>query len=266
MTFDVSSLRGLWQRSMIAWPNGKRDTTTSVHWLQGLSACIDLRQPAPPAAAATAHFSVVRALDDLSIGQCTRLALQQGFAGRCVFDGSHFEWIRSIDFQPGAPGADAGSLHWEGDVLVETARDSAYVEHWHREPSAPTLPVAAIALREVNEKIAAAMLRVGPVFMFARDRAIAAAAHPTLAACVAGAATLRQARALLDCEISFGAALPSGFRISASTLPWRVGDMLEQHFVREQLSTMDRAANGSTMTRRWEITDAEGDLDAAGRS
>jgi hypothetical protein len=266
MTLDISGLRGLWQRSMIAWPDGKRDTTTRVHWLQGPSACIDLRQPAPPLVAATADLSCLRALDDLSIGQCTRLALQQGFAGRCVFDGSHFEWIRSIDFQPGSPGADAGSLHWEGDVLVETGRDSAYVEHWHRESSAPTFPVAAMVLREADEKIAAAMLRVGPVFMFARDRAITAAAHPTLGACVAGAASLRQARALVDCEISFGAALPSGFRISASTLPWRVGDMLEQHFVGEQLSTMDRAANGNTMTRRWEITDAEGDFDAAGGS
>jgi hypothetical protein len=261
MTFDVSGLRGLWQRSMIAWPDGKRDTTTSVHWLQGLSACIDLRQPA----AATAGFAGAHALDDLSIGQCTRLALQQGFAGRCVFDGSHFEWIRSIDFQPSSPAADAGSLHWEGDVLVEIGRDSAYVEHWHREASAPSLPTAAITLREAQEKTAAAMLRVGPVFMFARDRAIAAA-QPTLSACVAAAATLRQARALVDCEISFGAALPSGFRISASTLPWRIGDSLEQHFVREQLSTMDRAANGSTMTRRWEIIETEGDLDAAGSS
>jgi hypothetical protein len=266
MSFDVSGLRGLWQRSMIAWPDGNRDTTASVHWLQGLSVCIDLRQPAPPAGAAPADFSGVRALDDLSIGQCKRLALQQGFAGRCVLDGSHFEWIRSIDFQPGSQVADAGSLHWEGDVLVETGLDSAYVEHWHREPDAPSLPVAAVALREADEKTAAAMLRVGPVFMFARDRAIAAAGHPTLGACVAGAATLRQARALVDCEISIGAALPSGFRISASTLPWRVGDRLEQHFVRDQLSTMDRAPNGSTLTRRWEIIDAEGDLDAAGRS
>jgi hypothetical protein len=266
MTVDVSGLRGLWQRSMIAWPDGKRDTTTNVHWLQGLSSCIDLRQPALPSGAAPADFSGVRALDDLSIGQCNHLALQQGFAGRCVFDGSRFEWIRSIDFQPGSAAADAGSLHWEGDVLVETGLDSAYIEHWHRDPDAPSLPAAAVVLREVEEKTAAALLRVGPVFMFARDRAIAAVGHPTLSACVAGTATLQQARALVDFEISFGAALPSGFRISASTLPWRVGDRLAQQFVRDQISTLDHAADGRTLTRRWEIIDAEGDLDAAGWS
>ncbi|HEY4972325.1 MAG TPA: hypothetical protein VII41_01885 [Steroidobacteraceae bacterium] len=250
---------------MIGWPDGRRDTTSSVRWLQGLSACIDLRQPAAPSAA-TAAFTPERALDELSIDQCSRLARQQGFAGRCVFDGGYFEWIRSIDFQPCSPHADAGSLHWEGDVLVETGRDGAYLEHWHRESGAPTLPLAALALREANEKTPAAMLRVGPVFMFARDRTIAAAGHPTLGECVAAAATLRQAQALVDCEISFGSAEPGEFRVIASTLPWRVGDRLEPHFLGEQLSTMDRAANGRAITRLWEITDAEGDLDAAGAS
>jgi len=254
MTPAVSGLRGLWRRSMIAWPDGSRDTTTSVCWLQGLRACLDLRQSAPPA-----ELARVRALDRLSLGQCTWLARQQGFAGQLSFDGSHFEWSRSIDFQPRAAGADAGSLCWQGDVLVESGRDVAYIEHWHRDHGAPTLPVAAVSLRDADDNTAAAMLRVGAQFMFARDRTLSAAAGRTLCQCIAEAATLQQARGLVDCEISFGNALPAGFLISASTLPWRIGDVLDQRLTCGQLDTMDRTADGVARRRRWEIIDSEGE-------
>jgi hypothetical protein len=43
---ELTALRGLWTRSLIAWPDGRRDTTTSVRWLQGPEIYIDLRQPA----------------------------------------------------------------------------------------------------------------------------------------------------------------------------------------------------------------------------
>jgi hypothetical protein len=254
---DVSELRGLWRRSLIAWPDGARDATTSVRWLQGLRACIDLRQPAD-----AADFSRVRARGDLSIDQCAWLATQQGFAGHCTLDGSYFEWTRTIDFQPRAPWADAGSLCWEGGVLVETGRDIAYVEHWQRDAAAPTLPVGAVTLRATDENTAAALLRVGPLFMFARDRAVVPAAHRTLGECVAAAPTLRHAQELVDCEISFGDARSAGFRITASSLPYRLGDALDPHLARERLTTTDRAADGTALVRHWDITGSEGELDA----
>jgi hypothetical protein len=257
---DVSELRGLWRRSLIAWPDGQCDTSTSVRWLQGLRAFIDLRQPAE-----VADFSRARSLGDLSMDQCAWLARQQGFAGHCTFDGGYFEWARSIDFQPRAPCDDAGSLCWQGGVLVETGRDVAYIEHWHRN-TAPTLPAGAVALREANEKTAAALLRVGPVFMFARDRAVVPAARRTLGECVAGAPTLKDARELVDCEISFGDVQSAGFRITASSLPYRIGDALDPHFTRERLTTMDRAADGAVLVRHWEITGSEGELDALAES
>jgi hypothetical protein len=268
MTPGVSGLRGLWRRSVIAWPDGTRDSSSSVRWLQGLSMCIDLRQPtaavaATPTAAerpaATAELAGMGALSDLSIDQCAQLAQQQGFAGRCAFDGNHFVWSRSIDFQPRSPVADAGSLHWEGNVLVETGRDIAYVEHWHRDSTAATLPLAAAELRDAERGTAAVLLRVGPVFMFARDRALPLAGPQALGDCVARAATLQQAQQVVDCEISVGGALPAGFQITASTLPWRIGALLDPRFMQAQLTTLDCAADGSAITRRWEIVDAEGD-------
>lgn len=256
---EVSELRGLWQRSMIEWPDGQCDTTSSVRWLQGVCACIDLRQPA-----AAKNFPRPRGIRELSIDHCAWLAQQQGFAGRCVFDGGYFQWVRAIDFQPTTSCDDVGSLRWEGSVLIETGRDVGYVEHWHRDASAPTLPGAAVTLREANENTAAALLRVGAVFMFARDRAMLPAAGRTLAECVAGAPSLRHAQQLVDCEISFGDVQAGVFRITASTLPFRIGDTLDPHFARDRLTTLDRAADGAALTRHWEITTVEGELSELG--
>jgi hypothetical protein len=242
---------------MIAWPDGQRDTTTSVRWLQGRCAFIDLRQPA-----AAADFPRLRTIGDLSIDHCAWLAQQQGFAGRCSFEGGYFQWLRSIDFQPRTPYDDAGSLCWQGGMLVETGRDIAYVEHWHRDPSAPTLPAAAVTLREAHSSTAAALLRVGSVFMFARDRATAPPAYRTLAECVAGAPSLRHAQQLVDCEISFGDVHAAEFRITASSLPFRIGDALQPRFARERMTTMDRATDGAPLIRHWEITAGEGELAA----
>ncbi len=254
---DVSELRGLWRRSMIAWPDGQCDTTSSVSWLQGVCACIDLRQPA-----ATMDFPPVRAIGDLSIDHCVWLAQQQGFAGHCGFDGGYFQWDRMIDYQPSTSCDDVGSLCWQGGVLVETGRDVDYVEHWHRDASAPTLPTAAVTLREANENTAAALLRVGPVFMFARDRAVRPPAGRTLAECVAAAPGLRDAQQLVDCEISFGDVRVAEFRITASSLPFRIGDALQPQFERAHLTTLDRAPGGAPLVRHWEITAAEGELGA----
>lgn len=233
---SVTALQGLWRRSLIARPGRPSDTTTSVRWLQGPRAYIDLRQPMP-----LPDFSHVRSREDLSFEDCAWLARQEGFAGHLHFDGRrHFEWIREIDFQPPSPTADAGSLRWEGDVLVETGRDADYVEHWHRDTSAARTPTfltymqASPATRDapsaggVPEKPSAVLLRVGPNFMYARDRAAPLGkSYRTLTEYIKAAPRLQHARELIDCEISFGTVEESGLRIAASTLPYRVGALLE---------------------------------------
>lgn len=220
----VADLQGLWRRSLIAWPaRGASDTTTTVRWLQGPRAYIDLRQPAP-----IPDFSHARALEDLTYDDCVWLARQEGFAGYLSFDGTHFEWLREIDFQPPSPSADAGSLRWEGDVLIETGRDADYIEHWHRDPSIPTTPARSANLQGAAHKTRATLLRVGPHFMFARARATSLEKdYGSLAEYVAAAPDLARAHELIDCEISFGRVDESGLRITASTLPYRIGALME---------------------------------------
>lgn len=253
----LADLRGLWQRSLISWPDGTRDTTTIVRWLQGSRAYVDLRQPAE-----LGDFSHRRSLADLSMDDCARLAEQQGFAGRISFDGTHFEWERLIDLQPKALYADAGSLWWEDGVLIEKGRDIAYTEHWHRDDSAAVQPCASLALCEKSDGINGRLLRVGSWFMYARDRAAALPEHTSLSECVSAAPTLSHARVLIDCEISFGLVTREGFLISASSLPYRAGDLLGQRLDDHTLITKDRDAYGSTRVRRWDITERQGELGA----
>jgi hypothetical protein len=249
----IQDLKGLWRRSLIAWPDGTRDDTTEVRWLQGSRAYIDLRQPA-----LLPDLSSRRGLADMSMDDCRALARQEGFAGHFTFDGAHFEWARQIDFQPKALYSDAGSLWWEGDVLIERGRDVDYIEHWHRDASTVLVSSAAVMLRELDGDAKGALLRAGSVFMFARDRVITPPAHKTLPECIDAASSLADARALIDCEISFGSVHADAFRITASSLPYRVGDILEPRYSGRRLTTRDRGPSGAALTRHWEITETEG--------
>ena len=153
----------------------------------------------------------------------TWLAEQQGFAGHLTFDGRHFEWTRTIDFQPKAPLADAGSLRWQSGVLIEEGRDLPYVEHWHRDPPSPLNPRPRHFCAGGKVGTLGLLIRAGGFYILARDRAVELAPHASLAECIAAAPTLEDARALIDCEISFARASNETLRISASTLPHRVG-------------------------------------------
>jgi len=185
----VAELRGLWQRSLIVLPDGSRDTTTEVRWLQGLRAYADLRRPSP-----IPDYSHVSKLADLTQHDCLRLADQQGF----------------------------------------------------RDADAPTEPAAGALLRDSRTGSQAMLVRVGEHFMFARDRPVSqpplTSPPPgqTLRDCVAAASSLRECQALVDCEISFGTATGLAFHITASTLPYRIGDML-------------------TLDPRWDVVQSEGD-------
>ncbi|HEY2145843.1 MAG TPA: hypothetical protein VGH12_07230 [Steroidobacteraceae bacterium] len=235
-TAALGELQGVWRRSSIGWPDGRCDTETQVYWLQGPSFFADLRQPA-----SMADFSHVRSLADLSHQDCLSLARQEGFAGHLTFDGRHFEWHRKIDFQPKGKQADVGSLRWQKNVLIEAGRDLPYVEHWHRDPMIATQPAAAALLRHRQLGTSGILVRGGEYYIFSRDRAVELNQYSNLAEYVAAARTLEDARALVDCEISFARVTNDAIRITASTLPHRVG------------------CNLGGLDSSWEILKIEGD-------
>jgi hypothetical protein len=252
----IASLKGLWQRSLIAWPDGRRDTTTAVRWLQGPGFYIDLRQ-----AAGRPDFTGAAGLADLDAGRLRWLATQEGFAGELVFDGSHFEWQRSIDFQPQAVYSDAGSLRFDGDTLVEEGRDLPYIEHWHRDDTA-TAPCAAARLADTRDGRRGFIVRTGPRFMYARDRAQALPDLPSLGDAVEAAADLDAARSLVDCELSFGDIGPDGWTIRHSSLPFREGARLcpLPAAAAGELTATETTFDGAPATRTWRVDTMQGAL------
>ncbi len=247
---DLEELRGCWRRSLIAWPDGRRDETARVTWLQGSFTCLDLRQPA-----GLGDFPAISAIDDLSRDDCLRLAQQSGFAGRFVKDGDFFTWQRAIDFQPPRGDPDSGALWWEEDVLIERGRTIPYIEHWHREPHESVEPIAALTLVSPEDGRTGALLRVGRHFMLARDRVVPVAAERTLVELVTAAADSAAARALVDCEISLGAVGPEAWRISASTHPFRV-DRQFSILLKDHAVILSAAGQ---KPQQWDIAGVEGD-------
>jgi hypothetical protein len=254
-TPTVAALSGLWRRTLIAWPDGRRDTVTRVRWLQGPRLYADLRQPA-----GRPELRDVGGLRDLRMAQIAWLARQEGFAGTLDADGGVFEWSRVIDFQPRARHVDAARLRFHGSRLIEEGRDSAYTEHWQRRR--PAEPGAAARLRDAETGCTAILVRVGAIFMIARDRAVALPPHGTLADLVAGARHLRDAQAMIDCEISLGRVVPAGWRIERSTLPYRERRRLVPRAVAraDAIEFDDTQPDGEPRPRRWAIVEAEGSL------
>ncbi len=127
----MTDCAGLWRRTLLIEPDGTRDATPGVLWLQGLTAYVDSR----------------------------------GFAGRLDQDGDVFAWHRAVDLQPPGPFPDAGRMHWDGEVLVETGVHENYVEHWVRDPVDPT-PTGALFLSG-PDGAPARLVRVGAAFGWA---------------------------------------------------------------------------------------------------
>lgn len=248
----LETLPGLWRRSLIEWPDGRRDETSRVEWLQGPGLYLDLRQPE-----VRPDFSHAASLADLTPGDLDWLARQEGFAGELVCDDGWFEWRRDIDFQPEAIYSDRGRLWIDGDVMVEEGIDIPYIEHWHRQPVAAR-PCWAMRFRDRESGRKGALARLGNLFMHARERAAAPPPHLHLRDCVEGAATLDAARALLDCEISQGVVTSTGWILQRSTLPFREGKPLAPLLGGTTLTTADTDRDGRMTARHWEITDQRG--------
>ena len=260
----LDTLTGLWTRSLIEWPDGRRDTTTDVFWLQGPGLYADLRQPigAP-------DFSRVHRLADVTAAQLTWMATQEAFAGELLFDGDYFEWQRDIDFQPRSNRADRGRLAFERDVLVEHGENNAYLEHWHR--GADATASGAARLLDEMDGASAYLVRVGSSFMYARGRVTPlpastqeSAGSSTLSDTVRAASSPEAARKLLDFEVSFGVVSPEGWRIERSSLPFRRGQLLETSATgRSTLSVLDSDFDEGTCERHWRIVALRGHADSA---
>jgi hypothetical protein len=246
---QIDRLQGLWRRSLIEWADGRRDVETAVDWLQGPTFYADLRQPRlPPMKAPCLRL--------LPMEDVVALARQEGFAGILLRHPDCFEWTRLIDYQPPGPFSDRGTLVDKGTVMIETGFDLPYVEHWHRDAGMPSIR-AAVRLLDRADGREAILVRAGDVFMLARNRHPLLADHVHLSDAVRAAPSLAAAQDLIDCELSIGAAKDT-WRITRSSLPWRVGMALDPRLVGPDLLTRDVSEEGTAIERRWAIVQQDG--------
>lgn len=254
----IETLAGLWRRSLIAWPDGRRDTETWVNWMQGPSFYLDLRQPP-----GKPDFCGVNSLRQLDAGQLAWLAAQEGFAGELHFDGTYFEWRREIDFQPQAVYSDQGKLWYEDGMMIEEGKDIPYIEHWNAEPI-DIQPICAMRLAGRGDGRRGFVLRVGSLFMYARARGFEMPAGRSLQDRVADAPSLEAAQDLVNCEISQGAITSAGWIVQRSTLPFREGRRLDPELTThgpDALITCDTGEDGRPTARHWDILDIQGAID-----
>ena len=251
----VEEFRGLWTRSLIAWPDGTRDVTTQVAWLQGVGLFADLRQPPDLAS----RLSGATCRDELTREDCLALAAQLGFSGRFEARDGAYEWVRRLDYQPSQPERDIGRLFWRDEILVEEGVESAYTEHWHLDKAVLDRPVAGLWLRDAAQGVSGCLLRVGGWFAYVRGRH-EAIARDALDRLVRGADSLQRMQMLVDCEISLGRAGAEGWRVVRSSLPYKVGTLLSVRPEAEsRVALRDLDETGRAIWRIWEIVEEEGD-------
>jgi hypothetical protein len=186
-------------------------------------------------------------------------ARQEGFAGQLRCDGVFFEWQRALDFQPESGQPDSGRLRLERSILIEEGRYSPYVEHWRHDAGEKT-PCVAVHLRDRSAGCEGVLVRVGDTFMYARARLVALTSGTSLTGSIEGAASLRVAQDLIDCEISIGDAGPLGWVIERSSLPFKEGLRLHPRIQDScaKYLTADLTPEGTWTNREWDILHIEG--------
>jgi hypothetical protein len=217
-----AALTGLWRREEIFAPEGFRDTTTRVFWLQTSRYYADIRvpldRPIQPGA---------RGFDDYPDENLIALARVQGFAGVLTAADGVCLWRRDLDYQPPGEIPDEARFEIEGDRMVEMGIHAEYTEIWRRVPGGEGVLAAFVR----DESPGGMLVIAGDHFLEIRGRDEPPPDGETLAAVVErdlaeGRPDL--ARARLAMRIAYGqvAGGQKPWEVGLSTLPWLEGSSL----------------------------------------
>jgi len=209
---------GLWRRQVMIWPDGRRDTTTQVLWLQTQRLFADLRVPADrPVVAGASGFA------DYDAAALPKLAAMQGFAGSFEITGDFCRWRRELDYQPPGGPPDEAHFRIEGDILVETGIHAAYEEIWQRE-TPPGAELASFRLLLDDSAARGLLVLAGDHFIAVEERRGPLPEASSLAALLEDDPERGAER--LGMLIAYGRISGEGgtpWRIALSTLPWLEG-------------------------------------------
>lgn len=224
-------LFGCWKRAWIKFADGTIDDTTTVVWLQTESQMVDVRINADPL-----NISHRSGLHDCTIDELHALALNDASSGftecgppvvgadglRCA-TASWNTRGHGINFQPVSAFPEPGLMTWnaDGTLMMEYAPSGAYVEEWRLVPGSRE-PLS------VTQREHGTVYRSGVVAVFVRDRAIPIPRLARLSELVDEYWEDRtMIEELLDCEFSVAEMKEGEWRVTASTLPWKQGTILD---------------------------------------
>jgi hypothetical protein len=216
------ALRGLWFREEFFTPNGYRNTTTKVVWLQTQRYYADLRIPIErPGIAGATSFEA------FSDAELIQLADVQGFAGVQTAANGVCLWRRDSDFHPPRTTPDEARFEIEGDRMAELGIHSEYTEIWRRQPDS-TDPLAAFRRDDAPYAL---LLIAGDHFLQyeGRNGTLPAAEKLGEIVCADLSAGRRDlAISRLSVRICYGR-ISGGeqpWQVSMSSLPWLEGTLL----------------------------------------
>lgn len=222
-------LRGCWRREWIRFADGTVDDTSTVIWLQLESKMVDVR-----VAADLDELASRAGLADCSVADLQRLAQSESSSGYTTCTpiqgdpaarSATAEWHTrgfGVAFQPVSAYPEPGLLEWnaDGTVMTERAPSGAYVEEWHR-MDGTSEPLVYRVLDPQRQLYVA-----GSVAVLVRERPVPVPRSARLAELMAETDDPSRLAALVDCEFSVAERGDGVYRITASTLPWKVGGTL----------------------------------------
>jgi hypothetical protein len=224
-------LTGCWRRAWIEFADGTRDDTTFVIWMQLATAMADIRISADRPALSNHDGLAACSLDELraladsesssGFTRCTPIVVGDDGVRRATA-----EWFtrgHGVNFQPVSAFPEPGLLEWtSNEVLIERAPSGAYVEEWR------LLPNTRDMFEHRTTLDGRQLYRTGDAVIVVRDRPTPVPRTARLQELVAECGDDRDAlAALVDCEFSFARCNGHEFRIEASTLPWREGQVVD---------------------------------------
>ncbi len=224
-------MQGCWTRAWIQFSDGSIDDSSRVVWLQTPSSMVDVRIPAD-----RPDLSGRRALPECSSGELRAIAgsdASSGFTecgpvsvgndGRRTATARWHTRGHGVNFQPISAFPEPGLMSWsdDGTVMVERAPSGAYVEQWELVPGSRD----GLSVDNFDDHV---LYRAGDVAVFVRDRVVQIPRPARLVDLLDDHELDRPLiEALLDCEFSVARRDGCGWSITASTLPWREGEVLD---------------------------------------
>jgi|HubBroStandDraft_1064217.scaffolds.fasta_scaffold00150_25 hypothetical protein len=252
---------GLWRRQAMIHPDGRRDTTTQVLWLQTRHLFADLRVPADrPSVPGATGFA------DYDAESLPRLARMQGFAGTLEVTGDICRWHRELDFQPPGGPPDEAKFRIEGETLVETGIHAAYEEIWERQ-TPPGADLASFRLLPAKPGPRGVLVLAGDHFIAVEERRPKLPEAASLASLLARDPDRRRASDLLGLLIAAGRLGPAGgtgWQIELATFPWLEGRTLAPGGSRFDPVKGRLHMETAEGLRHWQLVEASCSLDRLG--